>query len=107
MKQNYCSVAIKKDGMRYCIVRTMNAGVFAGYLKQRKGSEVIVVEGRRLWYWEGAASLSQLAVEGVKKPDKCKFPITVPIVELLGVIEIIECTEAARLNILGVPIWKS
>ena len=51
------------DGMQYQIVRTYSAGVFAGYVASRNGQEVVIKKARRLWYWAGAASLSQLAVE--------------------------------------------
>lgn len=61
---------------------------------------------RRLWYWEGAASLSQLALEGVKKPHDCKFTVTLPELTVLDAIELIPCTEAACKNIDGVPVWK-
>lgn len=92
--------------MRYVIVRTYSAGVFAGYLKSKKGKEVILKDARRLWYWSGASSLSQLAMEGVKRPDECKFPCEVDQVELLEAIEILDATEIARLNIKNVPVWK-
>jgi hypothetical protein len=92
--------------MKYVIVRTYSAGVFAGYLKSREGSEVVLKKARRLWYWQGAASLSQLAMEGVKSPDECKFPMEVNSIVLLGVIEILDVTEKARLNIANTPIWK-
>ena len=95
------------DGMPYVICRTSSAGVFAGYLKRREGQEVELLNARRLWYWEGAASLSQLAVDGVSKPEKCKFPCSVPSVELLQVIEIIPCTEKAQASIGGVKIWAA
>jgi len=49
-----------------------------GYLKAVKGRKVELVNARRLWYWSGAASLSQMALEGVKNPDTCKFPAAVP-----------------------------
>jgi len=97
--------AQKLDDMEYVIVRTENAGVFAGYLKERDGEEATVVNARRLWKWVGASSLSQLAMEGVKKPNDCKFPCEVDKVELTQVIEVIDCTEAARVNISEVPIW--
>ena len=61
---------------------------------------------RRLWYWAGAASLSQLAMEGTKKPDECKFPCAVLSISLAQVIEIIPCTAKALDSINGVPIWK-
>jgi hypothetical protein len=90
----------------YVIVRTYSAGVFAGNLKSREGKEVVLNNARRLWYWEGAASLSQLALEGVKKPDKCKFPAEMPVVTLMEAIEIIPCTQAAIDSIKGVKVWQ-
>lgn len=99
-------LATPKKGLKYCIVRTYSAGVFAGYVQKRIGGEAVVLEARRLWYWDGASSLSQLAMEGVSKPENCKFPITVPKVELINVIEVIECTEKAQKSIESVVIWK-
>jgi hypothetical protein len=90
----------------YKIVRTYSAGVFAGYLESRNGKEVVLRDARRLWYWKGAASLSQLAVEGVKYPDQCKFPVAVPRVELTEAIEILDVTPMAKECILSVPVWK-
>ena len=90
----------------YVIVRTYSAGVFAGYLESRKGKEVKLSNARRLWYWDGAASLSQLAVDGVSKPENCKFPVEVPIVELMEAIEILPASEKAKNSIASVKIWK-
>ncbi len=94
------------DDMEYVIVRTYSAGVFAGFLKSRDGTEVSLVNARRLWHWEGAASLSQLAMEGVKKPQECRFPCEVGEELLTEVIEIIPCTKAAKTSIDGVAIWE-
>lgn len=90
---------------RYCIVRTYSAGVFAGTLTARNGRETLVTDARRLWYWSGAASLSQLANEGVNDPDNCKFPAAVASVLLTESIEILPCTEAARASISAVKPW--
>ena len=95
------------DGMPYVIVRTCSAGVFAGYLKSRSGQEVVLLNARRIWYWIGAASLSQLAMEGTSSPKTCKFPCEVARVELLQAIEILYVTEKARLSIKEVPVWKA
>jgi hypothetical protein len=81
--------------------------VFAGYIESRNGQEVVMRNARRIWYWDGAATLSQLAMEGTKKPDNCKFPCPVDRVELLQVIEILDCTEDAQKSIEGVPVWKA
>lgn len=90
----------------YVIVRTYSAGCFAGFLKSRDGKEVILTNARRLWYWDGAASLSQLAMEGTKSPENCKFPCEVTEIILTEAIEIITCSEEAYNSIKGVPIWE-
>ena len=94
------------DVKPYVIVRTYSAGVFAGELVARNGREVELSNARRLWYWDGAASLSQLAVDGASKPQNCKFPVAVPRVLLLEAIEILDVTEKARVSIEGVPVWS-
>ncbi len=92
--------------MKYVIVRTYSAGVFAGYLESRKGQEVVMTKARRLWYWKGASSLSQLAMEGVTCPNECKFPCEVDRVELLQAIEILDVTKKAQDCIKSVQVWK-
>lgn len=88
------------------IVRADRAGVFFGEIKERNGSEVVMANVRRIWYWDGAASLSQLAVNGTTAPNSCKFTVVVPEMIILGVIEIIPCTERAIASIEGVKEWK-
>ena len=94
------------EKLKYVIVRTYSAGVFAGELKSRNGREVVLLNARRIWYWAGAASLSQLAMEGTKKPNDCKFPCEVSRIELLEAIEILYVTSRAEKSIKEVPIWK-
>mgnify|MGYP001172933750 CR=1 FL=1 len=98
--------AVNLNGVPYVIVRTYSAGVFAGYIESRNGQEVVMRKARRIWYWDGAASLSQLAMEGTSKPEKCKFPCEVDKVELLNVIEILTVTKKAEKSIKGVKVWK-
>lgn len=102
-----CAAESVERAGRYVIVRTYSAGVFAGTLESRTGREVVLRDARRLWYWSGAASLSQLAVSGTKRPADCKFPVAVPRVELLEAIEILDVTEAARRSIEEVPPWTA
>ena len=88
------------------IIRADRAGVFYGEIKERNKDEVVMTNVKRLWYWDGAASLSQLATEGVTRPNNCKFTVTVPEMTILGVIEIIPCTEKAIESIESVRVWK-
>jgi len=66
-----------------------------------------MTNARRLWYWSGAASLSELAVRGTKRPKDCKFPVAVPSIVLTEAIEIISVTDEARNSIESVPIWAA
>lgn len=89
------------------IIRADRAGVFFGTLAGKDGTEVRLTEVRRIWYWEGACSLSEMAVSGVTNPRSCKFTVTVPEMVITGVIEIIPCTGEAVANIENVPVWRS
>jgi hypothetical protein len=91
----------------YVMVRCARAGVFAGYLQSRKGMEVELTQARRIWYWDGAASLSQLSQSGTSKPQNCKFPEPVASITLTEAIEIIPISAIAQKSIDGVPVWRS
>ena len=91
---------------RYYIVRCDRASVFAGHIKERNGREVTLTDARRIWHWDGAASLSQLAMEGTKRPGNCSFAMPVNEVTVLDAIELIPCTEEAEKSIREVPVWK-
>ena len=88
------------------IVRGDRSGVFFGTLTAKEGTEVKLEKCRRLWYWDGAATISQIAVEGVTKPEECRFTMTVDEIVILDAIEIIPCTDVAVDIIEGVKVWK-
>ena len=88
------------------IFRGDRSGVFYGELIAEEGQRIKIGNCRRLWYWDGAASLSQLALEGVTRPDNCKFTVTVPELVILDCIEIISCSAQAIQSIDGVRVWK-
>lgn len=88
------------------IVRGDSSGVFFGTIKERNGREVTLSDCRRIWYWEGAASISQLAVDGTSVPKECKFTVAVPEIVILDAIEVIPCTDKAIKSIESVWVWK-
>ena len=92
---------------RFCTVRTYSAGVFCGVVKERAGREVVITDAIRIWRWEGAASLSQLAMSGPSVPGGCKFAVPVPEVVATEVIEIIPCTAAGEAAIRAVKSWTA
>jgi hypothetical protein len=104
--QDSLNKAEQVDGLDYVIIRAEGAGVFAGYLQKEDGDTVVLVKARRLWYWDGASSLSELATHGTAKPTTCKFPCEVSKIKIMNVLEILDCTEKARLSIQSVVIWS-
>ncbi len=99
---------MKSKKSKYSIVRCQGAGVFMAQVisRSKDGLQAKLKDSRRLWYWSGAASLSQLAMEGTKKPNECKFPIAIPEQEVTGVLEIIPVTEQSKKSIDGVAVWS-
>lgn len=93
-----------------CIIRCARAGVFFGIVTQKEntvaGVECTIKNCRRIWSWDGAATLSQMAVDGVSKPEECLFSVVVPEMTVMDVIEIIPATEKAINSIEAVPVWK-
>ncbi|MCF0201775.1 MAG: hypothetical protein HUK08_00285 [Bacteroidaceae bacterium] len=92
------------------IIRCDRAGVFYGVLNEVEecGDKYAVelTQCRRLWCWYGAASLSQMANEGVNQPNKCKFAVVLDSFSVNGVIEILPTTAMAQQSIEGVEVWK-
>ncbi len=91
---------------KFYIVRGDRSGVFFGNIKERNGKEVTMENVRRLWYWDGANSISQLAQLGTEKPNNCKFSITVDEILVLDAIEIDLCSKVSAESIKAVNIWK-
>ena len=88
------------------IIRGDRSGVEFGTLAAYKGREVTLHNARRIWYWDGAATLSQLAKDGTKNPENCKFTVYVDSITILDAVEIIPCTDKAIISIEGVKAWK-
>ena len=97
---------VKMDTEERVLIRSRDSGVHFGTLAERKGDEVTLTNSRRISYWVGAASLSEMATHGVTKPEDCKFTVRVPQITILGVCEITQCTEKASISIEGVKEWK-
>lgn len=104
---------MKTNPNKFYIIRTYSAGVFFGKIKSLEatpsGLFATVTPCRRLWSWNGAASLSQLAIDGTQQPRGCKFTMTVEDEDgqcLPQVVEMIPCTKKAVESINSVSTWK-
>ena len=97
---------MKENIGKKVIIRGDRSGVKYGTLVAQEGQEVTLKNARRIWYWDGAASLSQLAKDGTSRPSNCKFTVFVDSITILDAIEIIPCTNKAIISIEEVREWK-
>lgn len=88
------------------IVRCDRSGVFYGTLVSVNKQMVELSNFRKLFYWDGAAAIEQLSVDGVSNPKNCKFTISVESGIMSDMIQIIPCTEKSINSIDGVKEWK-
>jgi uncharacterized protein DUF6948 len=99
------SAAVNTDGLPCVIVAAGIGGIHFGFLKSKVGTEVVLVQARRVQYWSGAASISEMAARGVSKPNDCRFSMAVPEIILTQAVEIIPVTTKAQANLASVPVW--
>lgn len=92
---------------KYVIVRADRAGVFFGKFESKNGQEVTLSDVRKLHYWDGAAAVEEIAMIGTKKPNNCRFTVTVPEMMIDGCAQIIPCTDEAITTIKAVKEWKA
>lgn len=90
------------------LIRCDRAGVFYAEITSRNGSTYTLANCRRVHGWDGACSLSQLAVEGCTRTDgNNRWSIVVPSMTVLGVIEEIPVLPETAKKLDAMPIWKS
>lgn len=104
--------ATKKAKTReYVIVRCTKAGVHAGYLEKQTSTHLVLTDSRRIWYWNGAASLSEIAVYGLNPAKSASSKICCKVrrnqLSQDDVCEVIACEPAGQASIDGAPVWRA
>jgi hypothetical protein len=79
---------------KHCVIRTYSAGVHLGTIKSVDGAQVIADDVRRLWKWEGAFTLNEVALNGVS--NSSRIAVEVPTISLSDMVELIPTSEKAR-----------
>ena len=92
---------------QFYIVRAAEAGVFFGKVESRTDREITMTDVRKIFYWEGACAVEELAVHGTASPNKCKLTVIVPRMIIVNPIQIIPCTDRATDILSRIRVWKS
>lgn len=97
----------RASALPYVIIRASGAGCHAGELVSERGQRIELRNARRIWYWKGAASLSELAVYGAKSPSECRFGVKITKQIVLDACEIIHCQPAGAKMIRECAEWRA
>lgn len=87
---------------QYVVVRTHSAGVHVGVLQSRDGKEVVLSAAKRIWQWQGANTLHEVAKNGISTSSKVSEEI--PTILLIEAIEVITMSKRAE-SILRARAW--
>ena len=96
--------SVEVNGLKAVIVGAGIGGIHFGFLKERKGCEVTLLNARRIQYWDGAASITEMAARGVSKPQNCRFSTSVYEIVLPNVVEVLTISPQALKNLQEVPV---
>lgn len=100
-----------KAAREYVIVRCRDAGVHVGYLKSITRRHITLSRSRRIHCWNGAASLSELAVYGLNeaKSHGTRIAVELPTIRLRtdDHCEIIAMQPDAARQIQEWPPWRA
>lgn len=91
----------------FYIVRTEKAGVFLTRVTDRRDNEADLADARRIHYWNGATECIGLASSGTSIPEDCRLTVPIASMTVLGVIEIIPCSQVAFDSLMAVRNWTA
>jgi hypothetical protein len=88
-----------------CIIRSKEAGVFFGTVKEIKSDSVLLENARKIYYWEGANCVEEISTSGVFQ-DSSKITVEVSSILIFGVCQILKCTEMSIKCLEECKQWK-
>lgn len=87
------------------IARIERAGVFMGILAHIDSDIVRLTNVRRIYYWEGALSVTDMASNGIKS-GKVTKPCEVVEFNRTALVEINKCSDKAAECITAIKPWS-
>ncbi len=92
---------------KHVICRCYYAGVHFGEFVEERDGRVFLRNARRVWYWENAATLSEVAEKGAGGASKIAVPVPSMLLLSQDVVEVLECAPAAVKWFGAVPPWRA
>ena len=89
----------------YVLIRSGKAGAFAGEFVEKNGTEVTLKNARKIYYWYGAKTVEDIAVNGIKRINNCKITVEVSEIIIDDVCQVLPVSPVAEKIIREAPIW--
>ena len=87
------------------IARIDRAGVFHGVLEHKDAETTRLSKVRRIYYWEGPISVTDMSVVGVRAGSKVTLPAMEVEFQTASVVELIACDKKASEAIEAITPW--
>jgi hypothetical protein len=91
---------------QFYIIRADKAGVFLAKIESIEGDTIVCNSLRRLYYWEGALDVTQIAAYGIDRPQSCKFSTQLAITDKSTIFNVIEFHPASDKAIESINLVK-
>ena len=92
--------------MAYSIIRSDRFGVYFAEVKEQNETTIVLKNVRNIHYWDGAASVLQLATDPTKLRLETRITMSVDELTITDRVMVIPCTEVAELFLKEFPVWK-
>lgn len=89
------------------LIRDHRAGVHVGELVSLDlaAKTAVLRAARKIWYWEGAASVHGIASRGLSHTGSKVAP-PVELVASCDVVEVVLCTPEGAASVADCPVWS-
>ena len=88
------------------IARIDRAGVFMGTLSHIDNDIIRLTDVRRIYYWRGALSVTDMAANGIAS-GKVTKPCEIVEFNRSALVELNQCSEAAINRIKAIDAWEA
>ena len=90
----------------YSIIRSDRFGVYFAEVKSQTEKTIVLQNARNIHYWDGAASVLQLATDPTKLKPNTRITVSVDTLSITDTVMVIPCTEIAEKFLKEFPVWK-
>ena len=90
----------------YSIIRSDRFGIYFAEVKSQTEKTIVLQNARNIHYWNGAASVLQLATDPTNLRSNTRITMSVDTLSITDTVMVIPCTKVAEDFLKAFPVWK-